>query len=59
MARLLEGKFAIITGGSKGIGKGIAEAFLKHGATVVIASRKEQDLQKQSKNYQVLVKFLT
>lgn len=46
MARLLEGKFAIITGGSKGIGKGIAEAFLKHGATVVIASRKEQDLQK-------------
>lgn len=32
--KLLEGKTAIITGASKGIGKGIAEVFVKHGANV-------------------------
>ena len=35
----LEGKVAIVTGGSKGIGRAIALAFAEHGADVVIAAR--------------------
>ena len=35
----LEGKVCIITGGGTGIGKGIARAFAKEGATLVLAAR--------------------
>ena len=35
----LEGKVAIVTGGSRGIGKAIATAFAAHGAQVMITSR--------------------
>ncbi len=42
----LEGKVALITGGSRGIGYAIAEKFLDHGADLIIASRTQSDLEK-------------
>ncbi len=38
----LEGKTAIVTGSSKGIGKSIAQGLAEHGAKVVISSRSQE-----------------
>ena len=45
----LKKKVALITGGSRGIGKAIAELFMKEGAEVVITSKNQKQLQQTSK----------
>ena len=56
--KLLEGKVAIITGATRGIGKGIAEKFAENGANIAFtyvssdeqAKKLEQDLAKHGIN---------
>jgi NAD(P)-dependent dehydrogenase (short-subunit alcohol dehydrogenase family) len=44
MEKEFQGQVAIVTGGSTGLGKAIAEQLAKSGATVIIASRSEENL---------------
>jgi ribitol 2-dehydrogenase len=44
MAERLDGKVAIVTGASTGIGRAVARALLEHGARVVIAARSRERL---------------
>ena len=41
----LKGKTALVTGGSEGIGKGIARAFAKEGVDVAICARRKEPLE--------------
>lgn len=47
---MLKGKVAIITGGSKGIGYGMAAAMLKQGMKVAITSRSQSATNKAAKS---------
>lgn len=42
--KLLDGKVAIITGASSGIGQAAATLFVAHGASLVLVARREQPL---------------
>ena len=61
--KLLEGKNAIITGGSRGIGKGIAEVFAKHGANVAFtynsSSQSAEELAKELETLGVKAKGIS
>jgi len=51
---VLDGKVVLITGGSSGIGKCIALTYAKAGANVVVASRKQENLDKVAEEIRAL-----
>ncbi|ANI42531.1 3-oxoacyl-ACP reductase FabG [Mycolicibacterium vaccae] len=44
MFNSLQGRSAVVTGGSKGIGRGIAETFARAGVNVVVTGRNQDDI---------------
>ena len=50
MSDLLKDKVAIITGGSRGIGKAIAERFAQEGCNLMLASRTKSELEKTAES---------
>src|SRR4051812_2440747 len=52
----LTGRVALVTGGSKGLGKAMSRAFAEAGADVVISSRHENELQAAADEIQAATK---
>jgi NAD(P)-dependent dehydrogenase (short-subunit alcohol dehydrogenase family) len=50
----LHGKVAIVTGGTKGIGRGITEALVRNGAHVCISARHQQDIERAVAELKIL-----
>ena len=50
MSDLLKDKVAIVTGGSRGIGKAIAERFAQEGCNLMLASRTKSELEKTAES---------
>jgi NAD(P)-dependent dehydrogenase (short-subunit alcohol dehydrogenase family) len=44
----LDGRVAIVTGASRGLGSAIAEGLAAHGARVVLSSRRQEDLEREA-----------
>jgi 3-oxoacyl-[acyl-carrier protein] reductase len=57
MLTSLKGKSVIVTGGSKGIGRGIATVFARQGAKVTIAARHEDELKKAAEEIEGDVRY--
>ena len=49
MKNMLEGKIALITGGSSGIGLATARRFIAKGAKVVVATRDQGEARRRSR----------
>ena len=47
----LDGQTAVITGGTRGLGRAIAEAYLAEGASVVVAARNPYDIKELADEY--------
>lgn len=53
MDLLLDGKRALVTGSSRGIGEGIAKALAREGAAVIVHGRSEEDAKKVAEDIMV------